>query len=248
PRAGPRRAAGRAGGRGLRGRRDPGRRLRRRGQRLCDPHPGPGRRRSQPRAPALGAAADRQRAEPERCPGLEREHLAAARPDGVRVGRLRFDACPGDRVSRLRVRIGVLLAALAGGCGGGATGPRPGGPATGLAVVNSDFSTTSLSLLDMTGTLVRADCVDSATGATGGATKTISGDVVLPSQPQPGGDVILVDRGNGALTFVDPTTCTIVRQIPVPGVKTNPHDLVVLAPDKAYVTRYDLNLAVSDPD
>jgi len=151
-------------------------------------------------------------------------------------------------VSLLRRRTAVLLAALAAGCGGGAAGPRPGGPATGLAVVNSDFSTTSLSLLDMTGTLVRADCVDSATGANGGATKTISGDVVLPSQPQPGGRVILVDRGNGALTFVDPTTCTIARQIAVPGVKTNPHDVLVLAEDKAYVSRYDLNLAATDPD
>lgn len=140
-----------------------------------------------------------------------------------------------------------MAAVLGSGCGG-ATAPRPGGPAAGLAVVNSDFSTTSLSLLDMTGALVRADCVDSATGASGGATKTISGDVVLPSQPPVGAGVVLIDRGNGALTFVDPTTCTIVRQVPVPGVKTNPHDLVMLSADKAYVTRYDLNLAATDPD
>src|SRR6202012_710559 len=105
-------------------------------------------------------------------------------------------------------------------------------PTTGLAVVNSDYSTTSLSILDTTGALVRADCVDSATGANGGATKTISGDAVLPSQPQLGGDVVIIDRGNVALTFVDPRTCTIVRQIPIPGPKTNPHDVVMLAHDK----------------
>ena len=57
----------------------------------------------------------------------------------------------------------------------------------GLAVVNSDFSTMSLSILDTTGALVRADCVDSATGANGSVTSTISGDAVLPSQPQLGG-------------------------------------------------------------
>lgn len=142
---------------------------------------------------------------------------------------------------------GLLAAAIAAGCGG-ATTPAAPGPATGLAVLNSDFSATSLSLLDGEGTLVRADCVDSATGATGGATKTISGDVVLPSQPPLGGGVVLVDRGNGVLTFVDPVGCTIVRQLPVPGPKTNPHDLVMLAADKAYVTRYDLNLAATDPD
>ncbi|HVV48936.1 MAG TPA: hypothetical protein VHO06_04700, partial [Polyangia bacterium] len=113
--------------------------------------------------------------------------------------------------------------------------------------INSDFSTTSLSLLDTTGALVRADCVDSATGATGGATKTISGDAVLPSQPQLGGEVVVVDRGNGALTFVDPGACKIVRQIPVPGPRTNPHDVVMLTARKAYVTRYDRNLAATDP-
>lgn len=168
----------------------------------------------------------------------------------------------------LRTRaLGLLVAAAAVGCGGGAparpdaagaeAGAEAGGddaapatnppPMTGLAVVNSDFSTTSLSILDATGALVHPDCVDSATGANGSVTKTISGDAVLPSQPQLGGQVVVVDRGNGALTFVDPAACTIVRQILVPGVRTNPHDVVMLAPHKAYVTRYDHNLAATDP-
>jgi hypothetical protein len=133
-----------------------------------------------------------------------------------------------------------------GGAAGASLATSPP-PMTGLAVVNSDFSTTSLSILDTTGALVHADCVDSATGAAGGATKTISGDAVLPSQPQLGGDVILVDRGNVALSFVNASTCAIVRQIPVPGPKTDPHDVVMLASDKAYVTRYDLNPAATDP-
>ncbi len=142
----------------------------------------------------------------------------------------------------------VLAAALLAGCGSHPPAPAGPGPATGLAVLNSDYSTTSLSLLDMTGALVRPDCIDSATGAAGSATKTLSGDAVLPSQPPLGGGVLVVDRGNTALTFVDPTSCTIVRQIPVPGPRTNPHDVVVLASDKAYVTRYDPNLAATDPD
>jgi hypothetical protein len=148
----------------------------------------------------------------------------------------------------MRRSILLMVAALLLGCGGKTAAPGRPGPITGLAVVNSDFSTTSLSLLDMTGALVRADCVDSATGATGSATKTISGDAVLPSQPQLGGGVIIIDRGNVALTFVNPSNCAIVRQIPVPGAKTNPHDVVMLASDKAYVTRYDPNLAATDPN
>jgi hypothetical protein len=141
----------------------------------------------------------------------------------------------------------VSLLAAALGCGGTPARPAGGGPASGFAVVNSDYATTSLSLLDATGALVRPDCVNSATRATGGPAKIISGDVVLPSQP-PGAGVVLIDRGNGALTSVDPTSCAIVRQIPVPGgARTNPHDLVMLSDQKAYVTRYDPNLSASDP-
>jgi hypothetical protein len=165
---------------------------------------------------------------------------------------------------RRTLGIGLTLAALTAiGCGGGAsphvqvdagTGPDDAAPAanppamTGLAVLNSDFSTTSLSILDAIGALVRADCVDSATGANGSVTKTISGDAVLPSQPQLGGQVIIVDRGNVGLTFVDAAHCTIAKQILVPGPRTNPHDVVMLTPHKAYVTRYDRNLAATNPD
>jgi hypothetical protein len=117
---------------------------------------------------------------------------------------------------------------------------------TGLVAVNSDFSTTSLSILSAAGALVHADCVDSATGSGGGSTKTISGDVGLPSQPQRGGNIVIVDHTNVALTFVNPSSCVISRQIAVPGVKTNPHDVVILAADRAYVTRYDQNLAATD--
>jgi hypothetical protein len=145
-----------------------------------------------------------------------------------------------------------------GGTGGGATDAAvdaavdapiaelaPPAP-TGLVALNSDFSTTSLSILSTTGALVQADCVDSATGSGGGPTKTISGDAALPSQPQRGGNVVIVDHSNVALTFVNPSSCTITRQIAVPGVKTNPHDVVILAAAKAYVTRYDQNLAATD--
>jgi hypothetical protein len=120
--------------------------------------------------------------------------------------------------------------------------------ATGLVALNSDFvSTTSLSILSPAGALVHADCVDSATGAGGSSTPTISGDAVLPSQPQRGGYVVIIDRGNGALTFVNPSACIIARQIAVPGgAKTNPHDVVLIGETKAYLTRYSQNLAATD--
>jgi hypothetical protein len=140
-------------------------------------------------------------------------------------------------------------AGVAGGAGGAAGTPQLAPPApTGLAAINSDFSTTSLSILSAAGALVRADCVDSATGANGGSSKTISGDAVMPSQPQLGGGVVILDRGNGALTFVDPVQCRITRQIAIPGgANAYPHDLVILSDHKAYVTRYSKNLAATDP-
>jgi hypothetical protein len=117
----------------------------------------------------------------------------------------------------------------------------------GAAVINSDFMSTSVSLLSMQGTLVRGDCVHSMTTGTGA--KTISGDVVLPSQPQRGGEVVLIDRGNTALTFVNPTTCAVSRQFSVKGGfnLANPHDVVIVSNSKAYVTRYGKNAAAGTP-
>lgn len=136
-----------------------------------------------------------------------------------------------------------------GGTGGAAGAPQIAAPApTGLVALNSDFNTTSLSILSTAGGLLHADCVDSATGSSGGPSKAISGNNTLPSQPQRGGDVVIVDSGNGALTFVDPIQCKITRQISVPGgAETDPLDVVLLADDKAYVTRYTKNLAATDP-
>jgi hypothetical protein len=141
-----------------------------------------------------------------------------------------------------------------GTAGAGATAGTGGGAGTlaapaisGAAVLNSDFSSTSVSLLNTQGGLTRADCVHSMTTGTG--SKTISGDVVLPSQPQRGGQVVLVDRGNTALTFVNPGTCTVDRQLSVMGGFNiaNPHDVVIVGDSKAYVTRYKKNSAPANP-
>ena len=145
-------------------------------------------------------------------------------------------------------------AAGAGGSAGGAGTTGAAGAAalappapSGLAVLNTNmaYTVTSISILNTQGGLVRGDCVHS-TGDIG--SQTISGDVVLPSQPQRGGQVVLLDRGNAALTFVNPTTCAIDRQMSVKGgafQRPNPHDVVIVSDSKAYVTRYDKNGAAS---
>ncbi|HMF42914.1 MAG TPA: hypothetical protein VKQ32_19715, partial [Polyangia bacterium] len=126
-----------------------------------------------------------------------------------------------------------------GGSGGTFAAPAP----MGAAVLNSDFFSTSLSILNTQGSVVHGDCVHTTTTGTGA--KTISGDVVLPSQPQRGGQVVLIDRGNTALTFVNASTCAFDRQLSVKGGfnLANPHDVVIVSDRKAYVTRYGKNAA-----
>jgi hypothetical protein len=140
------------------------------------------------------------------------------------------------------------VAGAGGAAGSGGAGGLAPPVTAGLVVLNSDFSSTSISLLNTQGGLVRADCVHS-TGS-GAGSQTISGDVALPSQAQRGGHIVLLDRGNAALTFVNPTTCAIDRQLSVKGgafQRPNPHDVVIVSDSKAYVTRYDKNGAAAPP-
>jgi len=157
------------------------------------------------------------------------------------------------------VRPAILWASLAGsalaglaGCGDTLatdTSPAISAPSVGLAVVNSDFMSTSISLLDpATSQVTNGDCIDSGSHAPG-ATLALSGDVVLPSQAQPGNPLVAIDRGNSALTWIDPTTCTPERQLDVStGFYANPHDVIGVSATKAYVTRYERNAApTADP-
>jgi hypothetical protein len=148
-------------------------------------------------------------------------------------------------------RIGMTLGALValGGCGGGSTS-SPSGSATGMAVIGvaADFKSALVSLLDADGTLAADDCIDSGTGAGGTLAYPLSGDITLPSQPQLGGKLWIVDRTNGSLTIVDPKSCKVEGQVTATkGVDLNPHDVLVVSEKKIYVTRFKKNLASTDP-
>lgn len=164
-------------------------------------------------------------------------------------------------MSRRSLSLASLLAALAAGaCGNNSShsnGPPPDSgagsdagsdgvatPGAGLVVVNSDpnFATTSISLLDRsTGQVTRGDCIDSNSHPPG-VTLALSGDVVVPSWPQPGHPVLLIDRRNSVLTWLDAATCAPTHQLDVStGFAANPHDVVGVSPTKAYVTRYEFN-------
>lgn len=120
-------------------------------------------------------------------------------------------------------------------------GASQGAAPNGIVVVNSDYQSSSISFLDRDGNLLKDGCFNSGSGPLG-FTMTLSGDVVLPSQQPLGGDVVIVDRQNAALTWLDPVTCTPLRQLAVgTGFASNPHDMVTLSANKAYVSRFEEN-------
>jgi hypothetical protein len=156
----------------------------------------------------------------------------------------------GRRIGRTLATLALGALGLGLGCGNDKPAQAPpstGGPASGVAVMMTDFASTSISLLAADGTLAKDDCMDSGTQASGKLSLALSGDVTLPSQPQMGGDLWIVDSGNAAVTIVAPTTCTVLGQVSVStGFKSNPHDVAVLSDKKVYVTRYDKNVAPAD--
>ncbi len=122
---------------------------------------------------------------------------------------------------------------------GGASDGGPTGATQGVVVVHSDYKTSLVSLVDpATSTVTRDDCIDSGSKPAL-LTTTLSGDVVVPTQPQPGGDLLLIDRQNSTLTWVSPKSCEVLRQVNVgEGKMVNPQDVIPASASKAYVSRY----------
>ncbi|MBM4361699.1 MAG: hypothetical protein FJ104_03385 [Deltaproteobacteria bacterium] len=101
-----------------------------------------------------------------------------------------------------------------------------------------DFRSTNVSVLDGDGELLTATLASTAT-------LPLGGDVVLPSMPAPGAEAVLVDRGSPSsapqLLFVDLETAAARRLDVSTGFWSNPRDYAQVAPDKAYVSRYNSN-------
>lgn len=120
-----------------------------------------------------------------------------------------------------------------------------GGSLRGIVVVHSDYHSSSVSFLDRDGNLVKDGCINSGTG-TPALSMTLSEDLALPSQMPPHAPVVIVDRGNATLIWLDPGTCAPLQQISVgTGFASNPHDYVQVSASKAYVPRYQGNLAAT---
>ena len=137
----------------------------------------------------------------------------------------------------------VLPAMLGLACGSGAAPASGSAGPTGLAVIHGsiDYTSSLLSLVDpATATVARDNCLNSGS-APPQLSQALSGDVVLPSAPLPGHPLVLIDRGNNALLWVNPADCSVTREISVStGFAADP-----VAQNKFYVTRYATNLKPS---
>ncbi|MEI9936331.1 MAG: hypothetical protein WDO69_03820 [Pseudomonadota bacterium] len=143
----------------------------------------------------------------------------------------------------------LLLAALLVACGAPRVTPdshgvsvTPGPCGRGLVVVESDYQSSNVSLLDFEGHVLSESVASSSTESSGFGV-ALSGDVVTPSSPQDGPEIVLIDRyPAGVLRFVELATARITGELSVAtGFRSNPQDYLPLVPERAYVARYDPN-------
>ena len=125
-------------------------------------------------------------------------------------------------------------------------GDADGGPdalARGVAVVNTDYSGSSIvSLLSASGDVTSAAFIGSGSFPPG-LSAAFSGDVVLPTMRVPGNEILLIDRRVSVLTWVNLETAQVRAQLSVrTGFLANPHDYVPYSVNRAFVTRYEPNL------
>lgn len=114
--------------------------------------------------------------------------------------------------------------------------------AQGYVLADSDYTSTNISALSPTGAVLSASLISSGS-APPGLTTALSGDVVFPSNSPSSHQVVLIDRyPNSVLTWVEPSTGNVLRQLSVgTGFASNPHDYLELGPSKAYVSRFESN-------
>ena len=161
-------------------------------------------------------------------------------PLGAAIAALMLAACPDDtgRMPTYDASVsetGTSASAIDGSAG------LP----SGIVVLSSDYQTSSVSILDRDGNLVKDNCFNSNTGP-GGISLTLSGDLAVPTQTTFGDAVVILDRTNSVLTWLDAPTCTPLKQLAVgTGFVSNPHDYVALSPTKAYVVRFSENAAAT---
>jgi hypothetical protein len=123
------------------------------------------------------------------------------------------------------------------------------------AVISSDFSATSVSLLDADGEVVADDYLNSGSTASGLVT-ALSGDVEMPMRSGERGVMVLIDRFKAdVITRIELSSGDVLGQVQVRGdgaadgdaFSANPQDYVRVD-DAAWVARNQPNLAAGAPE
>lgn len=144
-----------------------------------------------------------------------------------------------------------LVCSMVLGCNVSNNSSQSGGASVGndvcpdsLAVIDSDYTSTNVSLVGVDGSVL-SESVLSSGSAPAGLTTALSGDVVLPLTRPASGQLVVIDRyPNSVLTWLDPKTAHVLAQLSVAtGFISNPHDYLEVSGTKAYVTRYETNPA-----
>jgi len=165
----------------------------------------------------------------------------ARRAHGAAVtARRRQDGSSMLSIAR-RAHGGAVAAFVLAGCAQplpentGGTDVAPTAFGRGVVTVNQDdtYGSTNVSLVGLDGARLSQSFVSS--------TSLLSGDVVAPSMPSSGDDVVLLDRTYAIVTWVTVRTGEVRAQLHADGdgLARNLWDYLPVAPNKAYVTRYD---------
>jgi hypothetical protein len=110
-----------------------------------------------------------------------------------------------------------------------------------LAVESTDYKSTNISVLSASSGGVLSESILSSGSASPGLSAALSGDVVLPLAPTQG-RIVTIDQMNEVLTWVDPSTASVIDQLNVgTGFAANPQDYLEVSATKAYVTRFQSN-------
>jgi hypothetical protein len=128
---------------------------------------------------------------------------------------------------------------LAAGCdfspprGTGGTDVPSGPFGRGIVAVSTDYQSTNVSLVGLDGRPLSPSFISSSS--------FLSADVFPPTAACTGGDVVLLDRSVGLVTWVDVHTADVRAHFHADDdqIARNPWDYLPVSADKAYVTRYD---------
>jgi hypothetical protein len=196
------------------------------------------------------SAVTRDEQPPAGAPSLEGKRPKPAGSSRHGSGHPEWGSTPLVDLSRSLVKCG-MMAGWVLACGvepvqtdtGGVPGAGEGSCPSGAVVVLSDYASSQVALVGLDGTVLSESLVSSASSETHGLAYPLSGAVVLPSARPSSGSVVLIDRyGTNVITWIDPETAAVTRQMAVgTGFESNPQDYLEVGEGRAYVTRWGEN-------